>query len=126
MIIDTLQQARAAFDTCLEKKGRQVRLLGVGDLTIVADYFIVATVESAPQAAAMGRAVQEKLRDLAGRRAIGVEGQDSGWWVLVDYGDFVVHIFMAEAREYYAIDETWADAKIIAESEGELRKAVGQ
>lgn len=103
-----------------------MRLLGVGDLTIVAEYFVVCTVDSAAQAAAVGRAVQEKLREAAGRRPIGVEGQDSGWWVLVDYGDFVVHIFMAEAREYYAIDETWADAKVIAEAEGDLRRAVGR
>ncbi len=124
--IEPIEQARVAYETCLAKKGRNVRLLGVGELTIVADYFVVVTVDSAVQASALSRAVQDVLRDRASRRPMGVEGQDSGWWVLVDYGDFVVHIFMAEAREYYAIDETWADAKVIAENDGEMRKAVGQ
>lgn len=48
---------------------------------------------------------------------IGVEGKDEGWWVLSDFGDVIVHVFQEDARQYYAIDQTWADAQVVQESE---------
>ena len=61
----------------------------------------------------MRRALKEK----ADTSPIGTEGREEGWWVLVDFGDVVVHVFQEDARQYYAIDETWADAAVIEESE---------
>ncbi len=118
LAIDTLEQARIAFDMCVDKKGQDIRLLGVGELTIVAEYFVICTALSPQQATGIAMAIQQALKEKAGRIAIGVEGRDSGWWVLVDYGDFICHIFLEEARQYYAIEQTWADAKEIARFDG--------
>ena len=57
------------------------------------------------------------MKEVAGRTPIGEEGRAEGWWVLMDFGDVIVHIFQSDAREYYAIDETWADAQVVEESE---------
>lgn len=109
----------------MDKKGQDVRLLGVGELTIVADYFIIATAQSAVQARAMGEHIRQTLKEKAHRLPLGVEGGDNSWWVLVDYGDFICHIFLEEARQYYAIEQSWGDAKELARHDGrELRKAI--
>jgi ribosome-associated protein len=54
--------------------------------------------------------VRKQLKLKAQRSPIGTEGLEDGWWVLQDYGDIIVHVFQHDAREYYGIDETWADA----------------
>ncbi len=124
-VIDTLEQARIAFDACVDKKGQDIRLLGVGELTIVAEYFIICTAQSANQARAIGENIRQALKDKCGRLPLGIEGGDNSWWVLVDYGDFICHIFLEEARQYYSIEQSWGDAKEIAKADGrELRKAV--
>jgi len=124
-IIDTLEQARIAFDACVDKKGQDIRLLGVGELTIVAEYFIICTAQSVNQARAIGENIRQSLKDKCGRLPLGIEGGDNSWWVLVDYGDFICHIFLEEARQYYSIEQSWGDAKEIARFDGrELRKAI--
>jgi ribosome-associated protein len=60
--------------------------------------------------------VRKQLKLQAQRTPIGTEGLEEGWWVLADYGDVIVHVFQEDARQYYAIDETWADARDITES----------
>jgi len=89
----------------------------VQGLTIVADYFVICTATSKVNARAIADEVQKRLKEEAGARTIGVEGREEGWWVLVDFGDIIVHIFEDEARQYYAIDETWADAPEVDLSE---------
>ena len=59
------------------------------------------------------------MREQTGKSPLGTEGAKVGWWVLVDYGDLVVHIFQADARSYYALDDTWADARVVSQSEPE-------
>jgi ribosome-associated protein len=121
-IIETVDQARLAFDACIDKKGQDVRLLGVNELTTVADYFVICTAQSAQQARAIAQHIREELRSKANRLPLGIEGGDTSWWVLVDYGDFICHVFLEEARQYYAIEQTWADAREIARHNGALRK----
>lgn len=124
-VIDTLEQARIAFQACVDKKGQDVRLLGVGELTIVAEYFIICTAQSVNQARAIGENIRQSLKEKSGRLPIGIEGGDNSWWVLVDYGDFICHIFLEEARQYYSIEQSWGDAKEIAKFDGrEFRKAI--
>ena len=86
-------------------------------LTIVSDYFVICTASSDTNARAIADEVKKTLKETAGQSPIGVEGTDTGWWVLLDYGDIVVHVFQDDARQYYAIDETWADAMVIEDSE---------
>lgn len=83
----------------------------------MADYFVICTANSSVNARAIADEVRKRLKEQAQRSPIGQEGQEEGWWVLLDFGDVIVHIFQADARQYYAIDETWADAQVVQESE---------
>lgn len=112
--IEAINVARIAHDVCADKKGRDIKILSVSDLTIVADYFVICTAGSDRNAIAMADAILSELRD-KGVKVLGTEGRDTGWWVLLDFGDVLVHIFQEDARQYYALDETWADANDITE-----------
>lgn len=78
---------------------------------------MICTVGSATQARAVADEVRKQLKEKAGRSPIGIEGREEGWWVLSDFGDIIVHVFQDDARQYYAIDQTWADAQVVQESE---------
>jgi ribosome-associated protein len=93
----------------LDKKAEDVLVLDVRGLTSYADYFVLMTAESDRQAGAIADAVDEKLK-AQGATKVGVEGYESGRWILVDYGDVVAHVFSREARGFYDLEGLWADA----------------
>jgi len=104
--LDSLQTAaRAAAD----KKAFQIVGLEVGDLTSYTDSLLICSGASDRQVAAIADEVQRQLKD-AGRRPLHVEGESHADWVLLDYGDFVVHVFTEERRTYYGLDGLWGDA----------------
>ncbi len=74
---------------------------------------MIATANSATHARAVGEAVREAIKEKTGRNPLGMEGLAEGWWVLLDFGDILVHVFQEEARKFYALDETWADAQAV-------------
>jgi ribosome-associated protein len=100
-----LQIAHAGLD----KKAEDVLVLDVRGLTSYADYFVLMTADSDRQAGAIADAVDEKLK-AGGATKVGVEGYESGRWILVDYGDVVAHVFSREARGFYDLEGLWADA----------------
>ncbi len=93
----------------LDKKAEDVLVLDVRGLTSYADYFVLMTAESDRQAGAIADAVDERLK-AQGATKVGVEGYESGRWILVDYGDVVAHVLSREARELYDLEGLWADA----------------
>jgi ribosome-associated protein len=97
--------ARAALD----KKAEDVLVLDVRGLTSYADYFVLATADSDRQAGAIADHVDQKLKE-QGASKVGVEGYESGRWILIDYGDVVAHVFNREARGFYDLEGLWADA----------------
>ena len=97
----------AALDDIM---ARDILAIDVRRLTSMCDWVVVATAESARQTKALARHVRDKLH-AAGSRVIGVEGEDSGDWVLVDGGDVVAHIMQPAVRGYYNLEELWADGK---------------
>ena len=100
----------------LEKKASDVVILEVGHLTSVADYFVFCSGSSERQVNAIAEAIQDELRRFFKDRAT-VEGTTSGTWVLLDYGDIIVHIFHEETRAFYGIENMWRDANQIPQSE---------
>ena len=93
--------------TALEDiKARDIVVLDVRKLTSLYDTLIIATAESARQVKALSQHVRESMKK-AGAAIVGVEGEQSGEWVLVDAGDVVVHIMQPEARAYYNLEELW-------------------
>ena len=100
----------------LEKKASDVAILEVGHLTSVAGYFVFCSGSSERQVNAIAEAIQSEVRKIFEDQAA-VEGTKSGTWVLLDYGDIIVHIFHEETRAFYGIENMWRDANQIPQSE---------
>jgi ribosome-associated protein len=106
---DTLTTLREAASAAQDKKAFALSALEVGDLTSYADAFLLCSAASERQVGAVVDAVRERLR-ADGRRPLQVEGESGSDWVLIDYGDVIVHVFTEARREYYALDALWGDA----------------
>lgn len=100
----------------LEKKASDVLMLEVGHLTSIADFFVFCSGSSERQVHAIADAIQGELQKVFNARAI-VEGTSSGTWVLLDYGDTIVHIFHENIRAFYGIENMWRDANQIPQAE---------
>lgn len=91
------------------RKGRDIKALSTGDLTTLAEYFVLCTGTSSTQIRALSDAVEKALAD-AGEEPHHIEGHRDGTWVLMDYSCVVIHIFTEEAREFYDLERLWKDA----------------
>lgn len=104
------QTAIACAAVCEDKKASDIAVLDVRRLTSVADYFVLCSTTNERQS----RAIAEELRALMrrdGRRELGIEGVRDGRWILQDFGDVVVHVFLESQREYYDLDGLWSEAR---------------
>lgn len=102
-----LLAARALSD----KKGRDLQVLEIGDLTSLADYFVIATGSSNTQINALVDHVEKILHEEAQEEPLHREGYRGGTWVLLDYGCIAVHVFNDEARKFYGLERLWRDGK---------------
>lgn len=113
-------RVRVAVAAALDKKAFDLDVLSVGELTSIADYFILASATNERQAAAIADAIEEQLKKQLGVRPLLVEGTTPGRLVLLDYGDFIVHIFTEDVRRFYGLERLWGDApNVTAEYTGE-------
>ena len=94
------------------KKGEEIKIMEVTELTTLADYFVICTGSSNTQINALCDAVEKDLEE-RGEKALHREGHRGGTWVLLDYGCIVVHVFNNEAREFYALEKLWQDGTVI-------------
>ena len=104
-----LQIAYKALD---DKFGLDIKILNISEISIIADYFIIATGNNSVQIKAMADEISEKLHK-EGIYLKHVEGLSTAKWVLLDFGDIIVHIFDKENREFYNIERIWGDALVI-------------
>ena len=101
--------AVAIAKAALDKKAEDVMVLDVRGLTGYADYFVLMTADSDRQASAIADHVEERMK-AAGVSKVGVEGYETGRWILIDYGDVVAHVMNRESRGFYDLEGLWADA----------------
>ena len=101
---------RAAVRAAEEKKAKDVKAIDIRGLSSVTDYMIISTGSSDTNVRAIAEGVREKLLE-KGERPFSMEGLREGSWVLLDYVDFVVHVFHYEKRVFFGLEELWADAK---------------
>ena len=95
---------------CAEaKKATGVKVLDLREITSFTDFFVICTVSNARQAHAVSDEIQKELKE-AGELPMSIEGYDSGEWILMDYGDFLVHIFSEAARSFYDLERLWRHA----------------
>ena len=107
----SLQRALAAARTAEDSRARDIVILDMRELTTEFDYFVLATGTSRRQLHAISEEIDQVLEKRMGDRRLGIEGYDQSRWILLDYGDVVVHLFDAETRAYYALEDLWAQAK---------------
>jgi len=95
-----------------ERHGSNILLLDVQKVTILADYFILCSATSERQIKALAGDLSRQLKVDVGR-PLSIEGEPESGWVLIDYGDVVVHLFLPAVRAYYALEELWKRAQIV-------------
>lgn len=106
------QMAEKIVEVLANKIGRDLKLLKIDAITVLADYFIICTAGSATQIKSLCDEV-EAVMEQNGEKILHREGHRAGGWVILDYGCVVVHIFMEEARAFYGLERLWADGKEI-------------
>jgi ribosome-associated protein len=106
--------ALAAARVAEETRGTDIRVLDLREITPVFDYFVIATGSSRRQIHAMADEIEAVLKKEHKDRKRGAEGYEEGRWIVLDYGDVMVHLFDAEARDYWDIEHLWSDAKRVA------------
>ncbi|MDH3307648.1 MAG: ribosome silencing factor [Acidimicrobiia bacterium] len=115
--IDTVEShdvARLVADALEDKKADDIALLDVASLVQITDVFVIATGSSNRHVKALADAVDDHLIATLGRRPIRTEGITEAEWVLLDFGEVVVHVFQKETREFYDLERLWGDAPRLA------------
>lgn len=100
--------ARLAISALEDKKGEDLRVIDIGDVSVLADYFIIATGRNRTQVQAMADEVEQRL-GRAGAQPRQIEGYQQANWILLDFGDVIIHIFDAQNRLFYDLERIWKD-----------------
>ena len=117
--MSSLETAKLAVRALYSKKGLDIKVIEIADISAIADYFVIATGTSSTHV----KALADEVEDYLNRNGVSVshtEGYRSNSWILLDYVDVVVHVFSDEAREYYDLERLWQDGKIVDMPEIEL------
>lgn len=109
---DSRETALLCVRYALDKKAYDLLLLDVREQTALADYFLICTGRSDTQVQAIAQSVDEHLSKL-GRRPRAIEGLGTGHWVLIDFGDVIVHVFLESVRAFYDLERLWARASVV-------------
>jgi ribosome-associated protein len=112
-VTGTKDLAEAAARAASSKQGRDVVILDVRDLIVITDYFVIASGSSDRQVRTIAEEIERALRD-RGLKPVRREGEREGRWVLLDFVDFVAHVFLDEDRAFYDLERLWSDAPRVA------------
>jgi ribosome-associated protein len=109
-VIPAIELALLAARVAAETRGTDIRVLDLRQLTPVVDYFVIATGSSRRQMHAMADEIEKVVKQDLHDRIRGSEGYEEGRWIVLDYGDVMVHLFDPEARSYWDLEGLWSDA----------------
>ncbi|WP_103665909.1 ribosome silencing factor [Gracilimonas amylolytica] len=109
---DSQEMVEIITEALLSRKGKDITLLDVSELTTLTDYFVVCHGTSDVQIKALADAVEEDMREKTGEKAWKKEGLQGRSWVILDFVNIVVHIMSKEKRDFYGIERMWNDAKV--------------
>lgn len=98
-------------DACESKKGTDIKILNIGDMTSIAEYFVIVSGNSSTQSQSIADAVEENLLK-ENIRPENIVGKNSARWILLDYGDIMVHVFHKDERDYYDLERLWTKEEI--------------
>ena len=117
MAVTSKELAKIACEALEEKKANDIKVIDISGISVLADYFIIASGSNRNQVQAMVDSVQEDLFKKAGMEAKQIEGYQTGNWILLDYADIIVHVFDEENRLFYDLERIWRDGKEISKDE---------
>ena len=106
------QMVKVAYDAIDDKLGQDISIINIGQVSSLCDYFIIATASSSRQVKAIADSVQDAFTE-QGIEPRAKEGYDTHTWILLDYGDIIVHVFDEENREFYNLEKLWKDAPYV-------------
>ena len=110
------EMARIAYDALEDKKAENIRVLGIENVSVIADYLLIASGSNKNQVQALAENVEEEL-EKAGFQIRQKEGVRTANWILMDYGDIIVHIFDRENRLFYDLERIWVDGETVSAEE---------
>lgn len=110
---DIFEGVKAAYKGLDDKLAKDIKVLEISELSPIADYFVIASGTNSNQIKAMADSVEEELYKV-GFRLNHSEGMQTGSWILLDFGDIIVHLFNEEDRDFYSLERIWGDAKEIS------------
>lgn len=108
-----LEKARSILETLEEKKGEDILLLDLIGVCSFTDYFVICTGASVRTLAALAEEVRKRMKDEFDGTIASAEGEAESGWILLDYGDVVLHLFTAAVRDFYALEELWSDGRVL-------------
>ena len=110
--MDSKEMVKIAINALEEKKAENIRVIDISKVSVLADYFIIAEGKNRNQIQALTDSVEKDLGK-AGAVPKQIEGYESANWILMDFGDVIIHIFQREPREFYKLEHIWKDAKTV-------------
>lgn len=110
------EMAKTAITGLEDKKGEDIKVIDISNVSVMADYFIIASGKNRNQVQAMADSVEEELHK-AGVKSRQVEGYQTANWILMDFNDIIVHVFNEEDRLFYNLEKIWLDGKVISTSD---------
>ena len=110
------KMAKIAYEALEEKKGEDIKIIDISEISVMADYFVIANGMNMSQVQALVDNVEEKLHK-AGFEMKRMEGNRTSTWILLDFGDVVIHVFDSEDRLFYDLERIWSDGKVISVDE---------
>jgi ribosome-associated protein len=113
MTIDPLDLARSMVDVLEDRKGEDILLLNLVGVCSFADYFVLCSAGSERTLRALSDEVQRQTKSRFKLKPLSVEGDAASRWILLDYGDVILHIFSPELRDYYRLEELWKEGQVL-------------
>jgi ribosome-associated protein len=110
---DASRRAAVAAGAAFDKQGSRIVVLDVGDIISITEMFVLVSASNTRQVRTIVEEIEAALKASDGEGPRAVEGLDDATWVLMDYGDVIVHVFYSETRDYYDFDRLWADAPVV-------------
>ncbi|OHW62517.1 ribosomal silencing factor RsfS [Andreesenia angusta] len=110
--MELTKEVKLIVNAAQDKKAFDINVLNIAGLSSIADYFVVASGNNERQAVAIADEIEDRMSEI-GLEPLNKEGHQTGRWVLLDYGDIIVHVFHREEREFYNLEKLWVDAESI-------------
>ena len=111
MLLEPIELAREIADVISDKQGSDIVILDTGKVSSIADYFLIASVNSERQAKAVLDDIDKKMKEHK-KLPLSIDGVGTGW-TLLDYGDVIVHIFDPATRDFYDLEDLWSNAPVV-------------